>query len=491
MTKVNHELNLLADISKTLIETTDTTEITLILSRILNRFGRASNRFIELKTINIYIYDETNKVLRDYAKSWFVLDKPNANTYNDKLYSVITQLSEFGFFINGTPHKEEDLLNLKKIKTNPESNTILFPLKKGNKPFGLMELVFPGTIENLIDAEFFMMLSIASYQISLKIQNSILAEQMQKNIDFYKSMKNIAKIIETQYDLNYIIPIVGEMIDRFVTNHLTYVFLKDKNGKLNLVWPSSCKDKSICNLVSKTIEQPKVIIKDGGKVGIFPIIGKTSILGCIVAHSENDILGDKEINYVAQLCQQSSITIQRATSYAETLQHATLDALTGMNNRRQFEIRKTQELSNAKRQELPLCAIMIDIDFFKKVNDTYGHAAGDTVLKNVATIIKEQMRAEDIPSRYGGEEFAVMLPLTKVEEAYLVAERLRKSIEAKKITIPREKGDAELIINVTISMGLNELNHNDPGSLFENADKALYAAKESGRNKVVIYNPEA
>ena len=99
-----------------------------------------------------------------------------------------------------------------------------------------------------------------------------------------------------------------------------------------------------------------------------------------------DKLSQREIDYIDQLTKQSSITIQRANMYAEVLQHATLDALTGMNNRRQFEVRLKQEVAAAKRQQRPLCAIMLDIDFFKKVNDNYGHAVGDEVLKNVAAI---------------------------------------------------------------------------------------------------------
>ena len=119
---------------------------------------------------------------------------------------------------------------------------------------------------------------------------------------------------------------------------------------------------------------------------------------------------------------QAAATINRANSYSTILQYATLDALTNLNNRRQFEIRLGQEISITKRQGKPLCAMMIDIDFFKSVNDTHGHAAGDEVLRTVAGIIKEHLRESDIPSRYGGEEFAVLLPFTKLEEAKITLE---------------------------------------------------------------------
>ena len=124
---------------------------------------------------------------------------------------------------------------------------------------------------------------------------------------------------------------------------------------------------------------------------------------------------------------------------------------------------------------------MIDIDFFKKVNDTYGHASGDEVLRTVASIIKAQLRESDIPARYGGEEFAVLLPYTHIDEAKIVGERLRKAVEEASIQLDK------LNINVTISMGLAELTPDLSGEeLFKLADKALYEAKESGRNRVCI-----
>lgn len=489
MKKENFELNLLANVSKTLTENSDPLEIVTLLGRIFNKYGRLSNKFVELKTLNIYIYDENMKTLRDFSKSWVVIEQ-NKDAYNDKLYLVLTQLSQFDFFVNGIAYKMDELSNFLNIKTNNESNTILFPLKKHNKPFGILELVFPNNIKNLLDPDFFMLLSIASYQISLKIQNSILAEQMQKNIDFHKSMRNIAKIIETQYELNYIIPIIGEMIDRFVSNHLIYVFLRNEETQnFDLVWPNACRDQEVFSIISQINAESKIILTNEGKVGIFPLIGKGSLLGCIVAHSKTDKLNEKEINYLEQLSKQSSITIQRANTYAEVLQHATLDALTGLNNRRLFESRLKQEVSTAKRQGTPLCAIMIDVDFFKKVNDTYGHVAGDCVLKNIANVIKKGLRENDIASRYGGEEFAILLPFTKIDEGCAVAQRLRQAIENTNIDIPNEKGDGTFTLKKTISLGIHEYHQEDtPQELYEKADKALYEAKTTGRNKVCVYN---
>ena len=259
-------------------------------------------------------------------------------------------------------------------------------------------------------------LEIASQVVALKIDNIRLSNKISKSLDFNNAMKNIAKIIETQYELSYILPIIGEILDTFVENHLIYIFLK-QNNKLKLAWPSSCLDDKI------------------------------------------------------------------------SLKFATLDALTGFYNRRQLDERVKQEVSQAKRKGSSLCAIMADIDYFKHVNDTYGHAAGDLVLKTIAKIMRSQLREYDIAARYGGEEFVILLPYTTVTEAKLVAERLLKSVNSKVIDIEKvNTKNKTKTISVSISIGICEYNHEDKyDQLVMKADKALYEAKETGRNRIVFY----
>ena len=131
---------------------------------------------------------------------------------------------------------------------------------------------------------------------------------------------------------------------------------------------------------------------------------------------------------------------------------------------------------------------MTDIDFFKSVNDTYGHAVGDCVLKTVAKAIKKELREYDIPSRYGGEEFTILLPNTSLEEATVVAERLRSQIEKKKINIEDYRIEGVSNISVTISVGVSQYKNSfdAPDELYRSADSALYEAKETGRNRVIV-----
>ncbi len=389
----------------------------------------------------IYIYDSTTDSLRDFSKSWmFIKSKELAEIF-------------------------ENLENEKYITTKTKA---YYALYNNQKIIGMLEF------SEKLHSKLLEFLELSGFCISLKIQNIILSERMQKNIDFHDSMKNIAKIIETQYETNYIIPIIGEMIDKFVSDHLVYIFINNE-----LVWPSSCKDPKIFELIKCLNNKSEYILTPDKKIGLFPMISENKLLGCIVTKSTDNILSEKEIEYLEQLSNQSATTLNRANVYAEILKHATLDALTGFYNRRQLEERIKQEASSAKRQHRSLCAIMTDIDYFKKVNDTYGHATGDLVLKTVSREIKNQLRDYDVAGRYGGEEFVILLPFTKLEEAKMVAERLRKAVEAKKI----ETSDKKLI-NVTISLGVAEYKEKD---FIENADKALYKAKESGRNKVIVY----
>ena len=415
----------------------------------------------KITNLSIYIYDEKHKILKDFAKEWSKIDI-NDKTADKKLLDYFTLLADTKVIIS--------------------NNELKYGLYRQNKCWGFLK--FTGiTDENLIE-----FLKLATFIISLKIQNILLAESMQKNIDFHELIRNIAKIIETQYELNYIIPLIGEMIDKFMTNCLIYIFVKNE-GKFELLWPANCNDKNIINTINIPFEKDECRIIANGKTGIFPLVNENKILGCIAAKNmELEELDDTDINYLKQLAKQSSATINRANVYAEILKHATLDALTGFYNRRQLEERIKQETSKAKRQKTPLCAIMIDIDFFKRINDLYGHAAGDLVLKTVSKTMRSQLREYDIAGRYGGEEFAILLPFTRTEEAIMVAERLRQSVENKKIDLSKVNQQIQnKIINATISLGIYEFkDSNTAQDLLKNADMALYKAKETGRNKVVV-----
>ena len=163
------------------------------------------------------------------------------------------------------------------------------------------------------------------------------------------------------------------------------------------------------------------------------------------------------------------------------------DALTGLYNRRYLDETLERELARAKREACPLCVLMIDLDHFKQVNDTHGHQAGDDVLKMFSTLLRESARAEDIPCRYGGEEFLLLLPKMPLEVARQRAEHLRAEFAARVVDVGRYSIRETLSVGIAVFPDHGSL----PDELTRNADLALYQAKQNGRNCVVIHAPIA
>ncbi len=178
--------------------------------------------------------------------------------------------------------------------------------------------------------------------------------------------------------------------------------------------------------------------------------------------------------------------LRNAVRYTEALAAAFRDPLTGAGNRIALDKTLEREVELAKRHNQPLSVLMLDIDHFKNVNDTYGHAMGDEVLKQVVTSISSCIRQTDMCFRYGGEEFLIMLASADTEGAHRIAERIRSSIEAAVFT--HEKGS----LSITSSIGSATLYASDTmHSICERADSALYKAKNSGRNRVITDREEA
>lgn len=174
--------------------------------------------------------------------------------------------------------------------------------------------------------------------------------------------------------------------------------------------------------------------------------------------------------------------IVTSRDYEHTYKLAVTDGLTDMYNHRYFQEQMKLNIENAKRYNTPFSLIMVDIDFFKKFNDKYGHQSGDAVLRQVAQTIKKNIRSTDIPCRYGGEEMSVILTNTKKEDAALVAQKICEAVRNREFELAT--GDWT---HVTISLGVATMPYDgeDVQQLIEYADKCLYIAKENGRNQVI------
>ena len=190
---------------------------------------------------------------------------------------------------------------------------------------------------------------------------------------------------------------------------------------------------------------------------------------------------------LVMLANNFGVALERSHALQELEQHATTDGLTKLHNYRMFMQRIYEEIERAVRYNSNFTLLMLDIDHFKRVNDQYGHLAGDKILTQIAASIKNNTRNVDFACRYGGEEFAVILVETGLEKALLTAERIRKNIEHLDSNF---KGNT---IHVTVSIGAVEFPNSskDVESLILEADKALYRAKSEGRNRIVAYKEKS
>lgn len=183
------------------------------------------------------------------------------------------------------------------------------------------------------------------------------------------------------------------------------------------------------------------------------------------------------------------VTFTNVTKLIDTMDElsylANTDSLTGLYTRRMFTERAKKELIKAKIHGMPLSFVMLDIDQFKKINDTLGHVAGDNVLKDIAKVCKNSLRSVDLLGRFGGEEFIILLPETDTYEAVLISERIRKRIE--ELTIIFEGKSIKVNVSLGVA-GVKKVTSEDLDMFIINADKAMYSAKMSGRNKVILFN---
>jgi len=170
-----------------------------------------------------------------------------------------------------------------------------------------------------------------------------------------------------------------------------------------------------------------------------------------------------------------------AAYHDEIYRLTTMDGLTQIYNRRYFDEQLDREISRSRRYERVLSLVLVDIDHFKKVNDKFGHLAGDSVLKQLASTVRTRIRREDVFARYGGEEFAILLPEVALVGARQLSEKVRRLVEKQRFEFDRQP------IPVTISLGVAVLDphHREPGDLVRAADEKLFEAKTGGRNRVV------
>jgi len=216
-----------------------------------------------------------------------------------------------------------------------------------------------------------------------------------------------------------------------------------------------------------------------------PLTVEGEILGCISLNSDQPNAFDaQDLQFLSVIGYQMAATLKHFQRFSSIQNIAIYDTLTGLYNRRYFEEKLGVDAQKSFHGGTPLSLVMVDLDHFKKVNDTFGHTEGDQVLCKISSLLKNSVRKKDTVARYGGEEFILILPEAGLEESFVIAERIRGLVERTLF----EVGKAQ--VNLTVSMGISNFPKHRAKSkeeLVRMADQALYDAKRGGRNKVCIF----
>jgi diguanylate cyclase (GGDEF)-like protein len=217
-------------------------------------------------------------------------------------------------------------------------------------------------------------------------------------------------------------------------------------------------------------------------VMLVPMTTHGNTLGVLLAEEQQtEYFKERDVELLSSVARSAAMALENAELHRRTEELTTIDALTETYNYRYFIQKFEEEKKRALRYDLPLSIIMVDIDWFKKLNDTYGHEVGNIVLKTLSDIIKSCIRDVDVFARYGGEEFVIILPQTGVREAERIGERIRSRVEAKVIDVGQSGR-----VKITVSVGVSSFPENGKSheELVAVADQALYRAKGSGKNLV-------
>jgi len=355
---------------------------------------------------------------------------------------------------------------------------------------------------NHFDSETVDMLTLFSTQASMALQNARLYSLERRRASQLEAINAIAQQTTAVLDLKELLSKVCLLIEQaFQVSHVS-VLLKDEDdlvlrashGKLTARVPEGGRLPADSGPWGQALEAGKTLVENNARnaaeAGLYvetesrmsiPLVSFGQTLGVLALDSEhpgafhsNDT---QPLESVADICANA---IQNAHYVERVKQLAYLDGLTGIFNRRFFELRMAEEIERARRYDSGMGVIMIDIDQFKRLNDEFGHLLGDEVLRQVSSILHQQLRKIDVVCRYGGEEFAIMLSQTSPQHSLAVAEKLRRMVETWQFPgVPRP---------VTISAGT--ANYPDHGTtrdeLVKAADAGLYAAKQSGRNRVCL-----
>lgn len=380
---------------------------------------------------------------------------------------------------------------------------IAIPLKRGGSVVGVLDVGGRGV--GAFSRSDLSVLSLFASQAAIAIENANLYTAEQRRVSELQAIQNIVQKLTPLHDVPAIAALINEELKQLINYHTCRIFIVQPPG--DVLVPIAASDSvesrltvrmgegitgwiatsGQCAIIDDTLRDERVFHIEGTPTRVESLIGvplvyEDRVRGVItLSRLGRRQFDENALRLLEIVAGQAALAFDRARLYAELRTEAITDPLTGLFNRRYLMDRYVEERSRAVRNAHDLVTMMLDIDKFKRVNDTFGHDAGDFVLKELAHVIRDVVRAEDIVSRYGGEEFCILLPEIPVLDAQLVAERLRATIERH--AMPAAAGAA----HVTVSIGMALLAPDDSETeQFTRADGAMYLVKRQGGNGVRI-----
>ena len=394
----------------------------------------------------------------------------------------------------------------------PVRHVAASPLKSNDVPSGL--LVVERTAANPFnELELIHLETFAIQVVEMIAMGRRYLEQVDRNAEyrlFYRAMADLGRSLATQD----VLEVLAEVCQRVVPVSHILISLLDEGGRFYEIafakgaeklrgsrvpcqgrtWISWALNSDADSLILKDIRShssrlPVASPHEGEltvrSVLLIPLKVKGRTLGLLLLGSDQaDYFKHEHMHMLSTICLQAAANIENSLLHRRVEDEALSDGLTHLHNHRYFQERLQAEVSRARRNNGAISLLMADIDHFKKINDTFGHRIGDSVLLQIAAILKDTVRSADDVARYGGEEFAIILPDSDRKGALRMSERARQAVE--RVTFVAE----EHRIQITISIGSATFPNDagEPWVLIEHADRALYAAKEQGRNRVVQYH---
>ncbi|MCK4910384.1 MAG: diguanylate cyclase [Thermodesulfovibrionales bacterium] len=348
-----------------------------------------------------------------------------------------------------------------------------------------------------------MALELMAGQFARTLGRGRVQAETEVHMERLKVIQEESARLVTSLDMMAIVGMVAEAVERLATEADLYIFIRGSGGyalaydralveearevyslegTLMEMSVSDHEHKYFSNLLDYSVPVMPVDAHVASAL-MLPLQYEDEVLGIIVLASEEvDMLRPRQVDSLRVISDQAAISLKNALFHADIKARALTDGLTGLCNHKHFKSILAKEVQRYTEGMNPLALLIVDVDHFKRVNDTHGHQAGDEVLRGVAEVIRSTVREHDLPARYGGEEFAVLMAGADQAEALRVAERIRKNMAAS--SFPARTGP----VQVTVSIGLASctMEMKGPSDLVERADQALYQAKAKGRNQTVV-----